>query len=184
MFLNYVRMFVLKYRLKRLYRSFKSIGDSVRWGGDFEVQYPERIAIGSNALIHEGAFMNGEGEIEIGNNFVAGKNLNIVSSDHNYDTPEMLPWDEQMIARKVVIGDNVWCGLNVIILPGVQIGEGAVIGAGSVVTKDVEKCAVVAGNPARVIKYRNRDAYEKIKKAGKFRMHPVTQTTSNNLLQK
>jgi maltose O-acetyltransferase len=61
-----------------------------------------------------------------------------------------------MFARRirggdVVIGDRVWIGYRAIVLPGVSIGEGAVVGAGAVVTKDVEPCAIVAGNPARKV---------------------------------
>ena len=59
--------------------------------------------------------------------------------------------------KPVVIEDFVWCGANVTILPGVKIGEGAIVGAGSVVVKDVPKYAVVAGNPARVISHYNFD---------------------------
>lgn len=57
-------------------------------------------------------------------------------------------------AKKVIIKDDVWIGSNVIILPGVTIESGAIIGAGSVVTKDVLKNTIVAGNPAKVIKER------------------------------
>ena len=55
----------------------------------------------------------------------------------------------------VIIGNDVWIGGRVIILPGVKVGNGAIIGAGAVVTKDVPEYAVVAGNPARILKYRN-----------------------------
>ena len=68
----------------------------------------------------------------------------------------------------MVIEDFVWCGANVTILPGVIIGEGAIVGAGSVVVKDVPKYAVVAGNPAIVLKYRNIEQFEKLKQQGKF----------------
>ena len=56
--------------------------------------------------------------------------------------------------RPVVIGNDVWIGGRVIILPGVKIGDGAIVGAGSVVTRDVSEYDIVAGNPARVIKNR------------------------------
>ena len=58
-----------------------------------------------------------------------------------------------MYAKKVKIGNDVWIGSNATILPGVEIQDGAIIAAGSIVTKDVPKNAVVAGNPARIIKY-------------------------------
>lgn len=77
-----------------------------------------------------------------------------------YDTP--LDFD------KVIIGNDVWIGMNVCILPGVKIGDGAVIGAGSVVTKDVPDYAIVAGNPARIIKFRFCENTVKILKQSKW----------------
>lgn len=70
--------------------------------------------------------------------------------------------------QNVEIGDHVWIGSRVTILPGVTIGEGTVIGAGAVVSKDVPACAVAAGNPIRVIKYRNQEVYQKLKAEGKI----------------
>ena len=64
-------------------------------------------------------------------------------------------WEQGHTYEKVIIGDGVWIGTSVIVLKGVKIGKGAVVAAGSVVTKDVPEYAVVAGNPARVLKYRN-----------------------------
>lgn len=72
---------------------------------------------------------------------------------------KLLPYDERYFCRKVVIGKYVWIGARATILPGVTIGDGAVIGAGSVVTKDVPSCAVVGGNPAKVVKYRNIEKF-------------------------
>ena len=67
-----------------------------------------------------------------------------------------------------MIGDCVWFGNKVTVLGGVTIGEGAIIAAGAVVTKDVPPLAIVGGNPAKVIKYRNADHYFKLKAEGKF----------------
>lgn len=78
-----------------------------------------------------------------------------------------IPYDKEFIYKSVTIGENVWIGSRVIIIPGVHIGEGAVIGAGSVVTRDVPPCAIVWGNPAKVIKYRNKEQYDNLKKEGK-----------------
>lgn len=146
--------------------------------------YPERLEVGSNVLIHQGAFIDAEGGVKIGDNFVAARNLVILSSNHNYEAPDLLPWDETKHLKPVIIEDNVWCGMNVIILPGVRIGEGAVIGAGSVVTGDVDPCAVVAGNPAKRIKFRDVETYNRLKREGKFRLHPITDITSDVLLGK
>jgi acetyltransferase-like isoleucine patch superfamily enzyme len=68
----------------------------------------------------------------------------------------------------VHIKDFVWCGNNVTIIPGITIGEGAIIAAGAVVVKDVPDCAIVGGNPAQIIKYRNKEAFYKLKSEKKF----------------
>lgn len=171
-------------RARRLYLSLGSLGRRVRFEEGVQVVYPERLQVGNNVLIHRGAFIDAEGGVRIGDNFVAAQNLIILSSNHNYEAPELLPWDEKKHLKPVVIEDNVWCGMNVIILPGVRIGEGAVIGAGSVVTRDVEPCAVVAGNPARRIKFRDVETYNRLKREGKVRLHPITDITSDILLRR
>lgn len=104
----------------------------------------------------------------LANIFIQGRNLTIFSSNHNYNRPSSLPYDSLDIHKPVVIKDFVWCGANVTILPGVCIEEGVVIGAGSVVTRNIPKYAVIGGNPASVIKYRDQDAFEKLKKENKF----------------
>ena len=70
--------------------------------------------------------------------------------------------------KEVVIGNWVWCGANVTIVPGVHIGDGAVIGSGAVVTKNVPECAVVAGNPAKIVKFRSKEQFYRLKQEGKF----------------
>ena len=73
-----------------------------------------------------------------------------------------------VISKGVVIEDNVWLGNRVIVLPGVTIGEGAIIQAGSVVVNDIPKYAIAGGHPAKVFSSRDKDHYEKLKKEGKF----------------
>jgi chloramphenicol O-acetyltransferase type B len=87
---------------------------------------------------------------------------------HNYDAGAAIPYDNTFIIKDIVIEDNVWLGARVIILGGVTLGEGAIVQAGSVVTKDVPKCAIVGGHPARVFKYRDIEHYEALKAQGRF----------------
>lgn len=91
-----------------------------------------------------------------------------MTSNHHYDSDDLkaIPYDGRNLLAKVTIEENVWIGANVSIVPGVTIGEGAVIAMGTVVTKDVPKYAVVGGNPAKVIKYRNIKKYNKLKTDG------------------
>ena len=79
-----------------------------------------------------------------------------------------IPYDETYIVEDTVIGDNVWFGLNVIVLPGVTIGDGAIVQAGSVVTSDVPSLAIVGGHPARQFSTRDVDHYQTLKNLRKF----------------
>jgi maltose O-acetyltransferase len=87
-----------------------------------------------------------------------------MTSMHNYDSSDSatLPFDDTNLLRPIKIEKFCWIGTNVIILPGVTIGEGSVIGAGSIVTHNIPKMAVCAGNPAKVIKYRNPKQYHEL----------------------
>jgi acetyltransferase-like isoleucine patch superfamily enzyme len=181
---RWIKMMVRMRLLRSAYLSFKKIGCNVRFDEPPIVEFPDHVELGNNVLFHRGAYINGEGGVTIGDNFVASFNSMIISSSHNFDKPTMLPWDDSNIPGKVVIDDNVWCGVNVTILPGVHVGEGAVIGAGAVVTADVEPCAVIGGNPAKVIKYRDKETYFKLKKEGKFHKFIQLQTTNDRVLKR
>ena len=82
-----------------------------------------------------------------------GQECKIFTANHQYKKDSLIIEQENII-KPVIIGSDVWIGARSIILPGVTIGEGSVIAAGSVVTKSVDKYSVVGGNPAKLIKYR------------------------------
>ena len=108
------------------------------------------------------------GWVSIGKYFHTGRGLTIFSTNHNYFSPQKIPYDKKVIEKPVLIKDFVWLGANVTIVPGVTVGEGVVVGSGSVVTKDIPDYAVVGGNPAKIIKYRDIDQFIKLKNEGKF----------------
>lgn len=123
--------------------------------------------IHSTSHIKSDTFIECSGGVNIGRYFHTGRGLTIFSSNHRYEGGEYIPYDYNSIMLPVVIRDFVWCGANVTILPGVTIGEGVVIGAGAVVAKSVPDYAIVVGNPAKVIKYRNIDHFMKLKNENK-----------------
>lgn len=130
----------------------------------------DSIIVGDNVLISSDCIFQtyAPDSIFIGNNvFIALHNV-IWTANHNYEDAEAIPFDKKVIVKPVVIEDNVWIGGFCRIVPGVKIGEGAVIAMGSVVCHDVPPLAIVGGNPAKVIKYRDKDKYEKLKKENKL----------------
>ena len=93
--------------------------------------------------------------LDIGNNVMCGPEVITYTNSHKFDSVT-IPMCEQgyTTSKKIRIGNDVWIGARVIILPGITIGDGSIIGAGSVVTKNVPNYSIVAGNPAKIIRYR------------------------------
>ncbi len=115
-----------------------------------------------------GMVINGYGQVIFGDNFHSGVGCLIITSNHNYDAGKKIPYDDTHIIKNVIIKDNVWLGDRVIVLGGVEIGEGAVIQAGSVVVKNIPAGGIAGGNPATVFKYRNMEHYFDLKSKGLF----------------
>ena len=136
-------------------------GDGVRIYGRFYLTAPSKLFIGHNVHINANAFLRTEGGLYIGNNVHIGRNLAIYTVNHNYKG-QCLPYDADMILKPVKIEDNVWIGINVTLVPGITIGEGAIIGMGSVVTQDVPPLAIVGSPSPRVLKHRDQLQYEKL----------------------
>ena len=115
--------------------------------------FSQEVSIGDNSGIGVNAQI--APYVTIGSDVMMGPECLIYTSNHGMKRQGIPMWKQKSSKTEpVVIGDDVWIGARVIILPGVHIGDGSVIGAGSVVTKDVEPYSIVAGNPARVIKWR------------------------------
>jgi len=159
---------IIKIRLNQKKRRFKSIGVLSAISKFSVFGNPENISIGDYSFIGEGAFFFGNGGISIGNNCIFGPNVAILSSNHRWENATTIPYDSQTILKPVVIENHVWIGSYVKILPGVKIGEGAIIAMGSVVVKDVPKYALVGGNPASFIKERNVEHFNALKSKGMF----------------
>jgi acetyltransferase-like isoleucine patch superfamily enzyme len=113
---------------------------------------PWLIRVGDNVNVQMGCFLDGRGGITIGNNVDVTPGVRILTEQHDIDSP-----DYATVKKSVVIHDNVVIGSWALILPGVTVGEGAVVAAGAVVTKSVEPYTMVAGNPAVKKRDRARD---------------------------
>lgn len=132
--------------------------------GTVHIVNPQNFKIAPTSHLKSGAYISCLGGVKIGEYFHCGQNLMIHTNNHDYDHGDRIPYGKKQIIEEVVIKDFVWCGANVIILPGVTIGEGCIIGAGSVVTHDIPNYAVAAGNPAKVLKYRDVDHFLRLKR--------------------
>lgn len=135
--------------VRRLYGM--RMGRSNLHGGVFLLS-PWNIRVGDNVNIQMNCFLDGRGGIEIGNNVDLTPGVRILTEGHDIDSP-----DYDTVKAGVVIHDNVVIGSWALIMPGVTLGEGAVVGAGSVVTKSVEPFTMVAGNPAVPKRPRKRE---------------------------
>lgn len=114
------------------------------------------ISIGHHVFIHTGGhFYTAGSRIKIGNYVLIGRHCTMLAANRDYsDWNEPMYFNNNYLKKPIVIGDDVWVGERSIITAGVTIGRGAVVAAGSIVTKDVPDYAIVAGVPARVVKYR------------------------------
>lgn len=114
----------------------------------------EGLKIGNNSSIGPYSYIGCSGYIEIGDNVMLSPRVSIYAENHHFEDPSISIKDQGVKRSAIKIEDNCWIASNSIILAGVTIGEGSVIAAGSVVTKDVPAYSVVAGVPAKVIKSR------------------------------
>lgn len=126
--------------------------------------YPENIFISDKVSIGTEAWMYAtpKSKIIIKDGTIIAPRCKIYTRNHNYDSEDLkaIPYDDIQWVADVIINEGCWIGESVIILPGVELGKGVIVGAGSVVTKSIPDYAVVAGNPAKIVKYRDKDRFD------------------------
>ena len=137
-------------------RLFRKMGENVNieqnayFGSGANIEIGDRSGIGINSNIVAA---------NIGKNVMMGQDFIYIAQNHAFDRTD-IPMIQQGcdVCQPLVVEDDVWIGARVTVLPGVRLGAGSIIGAGSVVTKDVPPYAIVAGNPARLIRHRGEEA--------------------------
>lgn len=115
------------------------------------------VKIGEGSCVNAHSWIDaGRSKVEIGSHVEIGPGVLISCGAHNFDDPNLLI-SEQGIkeGEDIIIENNCWLGMGVVVCPGVKIGNGSVVGAGSVVTQDIPPYSVVVGVPAKIIKKRN-----------------------------
>lgn len=117
------------------------------------VELHPSFSIGENVIINYNFTAFVSDSISIGKNSIFASNVMITTENHGMDPESEIPYAQQpLISSAISIGENVWLGQNVIILPGVHIGDNVIVAAGSIVTKNIDSNCICAGNPARIIK--------------------------------
>lgn len=132
------------------------------------IDKPDNLNIGDYVYIGPGAWISCHANVLIKRGTIIGPRLKIYTGNHNYENTTSIPYDNVTLGKRVVISENVWIGGDVIILPGVTIEEGCVVAAGSVVTKSFPMGSVIGGNPAKILKDRDKEMYFKLKSEDKI----------------
>jgi acetyltransferase-like isoleucine patch superfamily enzyme len=156
------------YKSRQLKARLNRCGNGVVLERNVEIVFPHKMVIEDYVYIGPGAIIQALGGVTIKSGAIIGPRLKIHSANHQFKNATSIPYDETFDKRPVVINENVWIGGDVIIVPGVNIGEGSIIGAGSVVSGIIPPFSIAVGNPAKVIKKRDEDHYTRLKNEGKI----------------
>ena len=142
----------VKLQAHRLKATLKGCGGNVMLYMPVIIEQPGLVEIGDNVSLAPFVHIWGAGGVSIGARTMIGSHAALSSVTHDYGSAEM--W-KTVVLGPIFIGEDVWIGTHAVIMPGIRVGEGAVVGAGSVVTHDVDPFTIVAGVPARVLGRRN-----------------------------
>jgi acetyltransferase-like isoleucine patch superfamily enzyme len=132
-----------------------SAGKGLRVSDMVRINNPGMVSVGNDCYLGTGVELTAWNErITIGNHVMIAAGVKMITRKHGFDDLEKPMKQQGYSQNAITIEDNVWIGFNAIILPGVTIGTGSIVGAGAVVSKDVEPYSIVGGVPARLIRKR------------------------------
>lgn len=167
--LNAVKRFI--FRTLRVLSTAYARRKVAQHGTGFTVNFPcmfsPTTTIGNHCHFN-GMKVRGIGRLTIGDYFHSGDEILVITQNHNYRDPQCLPYDHVDIPRDVRIGDYVWVGSRVTILPGAELGDGCIVQAGAVVSGRFPPNAILGGNPATVIRYRDAEIVQRLVAQGRF----------------
>ncbi len=160
--------FSLRYGCKVSFGADVQLTSHIRIGRGSEIRSFVRVitsegdvTMGNNCAINSFTMIAGRNKpIAIGNHVRIGSHVCIVAGNHKFDDPNTLIVEQSIVDLGITIEDDVWLGSSSVVVDGVRIGRGSVIGAGSVVTKDIPPFSIAVGNPARVIRKRGEQKKE------------------------
>jgi len=145
--------FIFIWRYAKWKYKLMKIGKNVKFFKGVIIHSAHKVSIGSKVGVGDYVQMWGGGEIEIGNDVLIATHSVITSQGHDVNADVF--W-KTSVSDKVIIEDNVWLGAGVLVMPGVTIGKNSIIGAGSVVVKNIPENSIAVGAPADVIKRRKK----------------------------
>jgi len=125
---------------------------------------PERCVLGNYIHVGCDSVFLAQGGIRVDDGVIFGPRCTIWTANHRYDSATAIPYDAGVVLRPVHVEEGVWVGTNALILPGVRVGYGSVIGAGSVVAGDIPPGAIAVGNPCRPVKFRDLAQFDRLRK--------------------
>lgn len=132
----------------------KKCGDNVSIHPNVYIFSAEKLILGDNISIHPMCYIDGSGGMQIESNVSIAHGVSILSSSHNYQNIDVPIKDQGIVLKPTIIKENVWIGAKATILFGVVINTGCIVGANSVVTKDLKENTISGGIPAKLLKTR------------------------------
>lgn len=137
-------------RTAKLKELIGNLGEEVCVEQPFHCDYGKNVTLGDRTFLNVGCVLLDCAPITFGKHVLCGPNCSFLTPIHPQDPAKRLT--DMEMAKPITVGDNVWFGGNVTVLPGVTIGENTIVGAGSVVTKDLPANVLAVGNPARIVR--------------------------------